>query len=88
MGPLGWLVGAVIGSAFSGFIVVRVLEFIALETSSTVSNAAKSTAFIGTWAAVTTHSGMKGFNNVVERLQIKSAAAQKKLSTPPKGDRS
>ena len=76
---MGWLLGPVIASIVSAFVVVRIFDYIFGGVTSGVINPIRSILFVGTSTAVTTGSGMRGFTSRVRRLRRGVTAAENRL---------
>lgn len=66
---MGWLIGPAFFSAIGAFLAVRIFDFIFGGVTSNVANAARAGVFVSAWTAVTTGTGIRGFNKRIRGLR-------------------
>jgi hypothetical protein len=71
---MGWLVGSILASLVTAFIVVKVFDYIVGGATSGLLSIARAGLFVVTWTAVTSQAGMNGFSKRIRNLRKVIAA--------------
>lgn len=66
---MGWLVGPILASLVTSFIVVKIFDYIFEGVTGVLVNIARFGLFGVTWTAVTAQAGMHGFSRRVRQLR-------------------
>ena len=77
---MSWLVGMTLASMAAAFIVMRIFDYITSGMGGWLSGIIKPIAFVGTWTAVTTSSGLRAFSERVRGLRHRCRSVQKQLA--------
>ncbi len=82
---MGWLVAPIITSLVGAILLVKVWDIIFGGVSGSFLGVARAGVFVGTWAAITTASGMRGVNSLTRR--VNGSAIIKRLRTLTNSER-
>lgn len=66
---MGWLVSYTLASIVTGFIVLKIFDYVFAGVTGSVASSARVGLFVCTWTAVTAHAAMRGFNQKVRQLR-------------------
>ena len=66
---MGWLVGYMLASVASAFVVVKIFDWLFAGATGSLVSSARAGLFVATWTAVTAQAGMRGFSKRIASIK-------------------